>query len=191
MKHKMHISVAVFVVTLFFAASTRIVLAQDAATTQTSGTHAAAGDVEKVSPDGKSFTVKTVDGTEKVFKVTGETTFDGAKGAALAGKEGTHVTVHYTTKGAEDTAIGVEDAGKGTWKVTEGTVTKVGEGGKDVTVKLKDGTEETYHVSEKAAVDSGHGVVDAGKYTGKAGDKVVVYSTVDPTKKVVHLFKKL
>jgi hypothetical protein len=152
---------------------------------------ATAGDLEKVAADGKSITVKTADGTEEVFKVTGKTTVDGAKGAALAGKEGTHVVVHYTAVGAEKTAIGVKDAGKGTWEVTEGTVTKVGEGGKDVTVKLKDGTEKTYHVGKDATVDTGHGIVDGSKYTAKAGDKVAVYATVDPTKEVVHLFKKL
>ena len=172
---------------------THPVAAQTTATdsTTSSSTHAIAGDLEKVSADGKTITVKTADGTEKVFKVTGKTIVDGAKGTALATKEGTHVVVHYTKKGADETATGIEDAGKGTWKVTKGTVEKVGEGGKDVTVKLADGTEKTYHVSKEAAVDSGKGVVAAGKYTGKAGDQVIIYSVEDPTKDVAHLFKKL
>ncbi len=55
----------------------------------------------------------------------------------------------------------------------------------------KDGTEKTYHVAKEATVDTGHGVVEGSKYTAKAGDKVVVYTTVDPTKEVVHVFKKL
>lgn len=178
-------------VTLFIALPTRIALAQNATTGPSTSTHAVAGDLEKVSADGKEVTVKTADGTEKVFKVTGKTTVDGGKDVALATKEGAHVVVHYTAKGAEETATGVKDAGKGTWKVTEGTVTKVGEGGKDVTVKLADGTEKTYDVGKDASVDAGHGIVDAGRYTGKAGDKVAVYSVVDPTKEVAHLFKKL
>ena len=70
-------------------------------------------------------------------------------------------------------------------------MTKVGEGGKDVTVKLKDGTEKTYHVGKETTVETGHGIAEGSKYTAKAGDKVVVYSTVDPTKEVVHLFKKI
>jgi hypothetical protein len=180
-----------WIVAVFFAFSVGTASAQETGTTASGSTQAVAGDVEKVSPDGKSITVKTADGTEEVFKVTGKTTVDGVKGAGLAGKEGSHVVIHYTAKGAEKTATGVKDAGKGTWKVTEGTVTKIGEGGKDVTVKLKDGTEKTYHVGKEATVATGHGAVDAGKYTGKAGDKVVVYSIVDPSKEVVHVFKKI
>jgi hypothetical protein len=180
-------------VSLLFACSVRMALAQSATTApaSSSSAHAVAGDLEKVSADGKEITVKTADGTEKVFKVTGKTTVDGAKDVALATKEGSHIVVHYTVKGAEETATGVEDAGKGTWKVTEGTVTKIGEGGKDVTIKLGDGTEKTYHVGKEATVDAGHGIVDAGKYTGNAGDKVAVYTVEDPTKEVVRLFKKL
>ena len=178
-------------VAFVLACSSGFALAQDATTAPSASTHAVAGDLEKVSADGKEITVKTVDGTEKVFKVTGKTTVDGAKDVALAGKEGTHVVVHYTVKGAEETATGVEDAGKGTWKVTEGTVERIGEGGKDVTIKLADGTEKTFHVGKEATVEAGHGVVDTGKYTAKAGDKVAVYSVVDPTKDVVRLFKKL
>jgi hypothetical protein len=178
-------------VTLFIALPTRIALAQNATTTPSTSTHAVAGDLEKVSADGKEMTIKTAEGTEKTFKVTGKTTVDGGKDVALATKEGAHVVVHYTAKGADETATGVEDAGKGTWKVTEGTVTKVGEGGKNVTIKLDDGTEKTYDVGKDATVDAGHGIAKAGKYTGKAGDKVAVYSVVDPTTDVVHLFKKL
>jgi len=181
----------VLAVSLFLAGSARLTLAQNETTTPSSSTHVVAGDLEKVSADGKSITVKTAEGTEKVFKVTGKTTVDGAKDVALAGKEGSHVVIHYTSKGAEETATGLRDAGKGTWKVTQGTVTKIGEGGKDVTIKLADGTEKTYHVGKEASVDGGRGIVDAGKYTGKAGDEVAVYTMVDPTKEVVHLFKKL
>jgi len=178
-------------IALVLACSAGIALAQDATTASPNGTRAVAGDLEKVSADGKEITVKTVDGTEKVFKVTGKTTVDGTKDVALAGKEGTHIVVHYTGKGAEEVATGVEDAGKGTWKVTEGTVEKIGDGGKDVTIKLADGTEKTFHVGKEATVEAGHGIVDTGKYTAKAGDKVAVYTVADPTKEVVRLFKKL
>ena len=187
MKSRMFVLTA----TLFLASSAEMALTQNATTTPSTSTHAIAGDLEKVSADGKEITVKTADGTEKVFKVTGKTTVDGAKDVALATKEGAHVVVHYTAKGAEETATGIEDAGKGTWKVTEGTVTKIGEGGKDVTIKLADGTEKTYDVGKDATVDAGHGIVNAGKYTGKAGDKIAVYTVVDPTKEVAHLFKRL
>lgn len=178
-------------VTVLFAFSAATALAQSEANTPAPSTKAAAGDLEKVSADGKSITFKTAEGSEEKFKVTGNTTVDGSKGSSLAGKEGNHVVIHYTEKGAEKTATGVKDAGKGTWKVTEGTVTKIGEGGKDVTIKMKDGTEKTYHLSKKATIETGKGIEEAGKYSGEAGEKVVIYSTVDPTKEIVHLFRRL
>jgi len=167
-----------------FAFSASVALAQ-------SNSGSVAGDLEKVGKDGKTATVKTADGTEEVFKVTGKTTVDGAKHVGLAGKEGGHFVVHYTKEGGEKTATGFKDAGKGTWKVTEGTVTKIGDGGKEVTIKMKDGTEKTFHVSKEATIDTGHGIEEAGKYSGKAGDKIAIYTTVDPAKEVAHLFKKL
>ena len=154
-------------------------------TATTSTSRAVAGELEKVGQDGKTITVKTADGTEHVFKVTGKTVVTGAeggaKGAALAGKEGSQVVVKYTGEGADKTAHAVDVTGKDTLKATEGTVT----------VKLADGTEKTFDMGKQAMVDTGHGVSDASKYTAKEGEKVVVYSTVKPAGDVVHLFKKL
>jgi hypothetical protein len=157
--------------------------------------HAVAGELEKVGQDGKTITVKTADGTEHIFKVTGKTaltgTEKGAKDVGLAGKEGSQVVVKYTGEGADKTAHAVDVTGKDAFKATEGTVTAVGKGGRTVTVKLADGTEKTFDMGKQAMVDTGHGVSDASKYTAKEGEKVVVYSTVKPAGEVVHLFKKL
>ena len=79
----------------------------------------------------------------------------------------------------------------GRWKVTKGTVTKVGEGRKDVTIKSADGPEKTVHLGKEATVETAHASWIQTQYTEKTGDKVVVYATVEPTKEVVHLFKKL
>jgi ABC-type Fe3+-hydroxamate transport system substrate-binding protein len=153
-----------------------------AATSTTS--QATAGKLEKVSQDGKTITVKAADGTEHVFKVTGKTvvtgTESGAKGAALAGKEGSQVVVKYSGEGADKTAHAVDVTGKETMKATEGTVTAVGKGGHTVTMKLADGTEKTFDVGKEAMVDTGHGVSEGSKFTAKEGEKVVVYSTVSP-----------
>jgi hypothetical protein len=164
-------------------------------TATTSTTHAVAGELEKVGQDGKTITVKTADGTEHVFKVTGKTavtgTEAGAKDVGLAGKEGSQVVVKYTGEGADKTAHAVDVTGKDTLKATEGTVTAVGKGGHTVTVKLADGTEKTFDMGKEAMVDTGHGVSEGSKYTAKEGEKVIVYSTVKPAGEVVHLFKKL
>jgi len=74
------------------------------------------GDIEKVDEDTKTVVVKSADGTEHAFKYTGDTTVKGIDGAAkatdLGAKKGAHVVIHYTGKGAEKTAVGIEDAGK-------------------------------------------------------------------------------
>lgn len=83
--------------------------------------HDISGVVKKVDKTTKTIVVKTADGTEHTLKYTEKTTVGGAKDAGkgvakgstdtyLAGKEGAKVTVHYTEKGAEKTAVGVKDA---------------------------------------------------------------------------------
>ncbi len=83
--------------------------------------HAVSGVVKSVDHDTKTVVVKTADGTEQTFKYTGKTTVEGTKDAGkgvgkasadtyLEAKKGAKVTVHYTEKGAEKTAVGVKDA---------------------------------------------------------------------------------
>ena len=102
--------------------------------------------------------IKAADGTEHTFKYTEKTAVRGAKDASkdakkgmldayMDGKEGTNVIVHYTEKGADKTAVAVEDLGKDGVKVSEGTVTKVDKAAHTVTVKTKEGAEETYDLS--------------------------------------------
>jgi VCBS repeat-containing protein len=79
--------------------------------------HDISGVVKKVDKSTKTIVVKTADGTEHTIKYTEKTTVEGAKDAEkgsaetyLAGKKGAKVTVHYTEKGTEKTAVGVKDA---------------------------------------------------------------------------------
>ena len=91
--------------------------------------HAVSGAVTKIDKDAKTIAVKTADGTEHVFHYTEKTTVRGthdaskeAKAGAVdtyfKGKEGTHVVVRYTEKGADKTAASVDDFGKDTMKVS-------------------------------------------------------------------------
>jgi len=160
--------------------------------------HAAEGVVTKVDSGAKKIAVKTADGTEEVFKFTGKTAVHAAKGVKtgavdsyLAGKEGTHVVVHYTGEAGEKTATAVDDVGKDTVKVGKGTVTGLDKVGHTVTVKTEDGSEETYHVAKDAAVDTEHGVVKGTEYTAKKGEKVTVHYTEEAGKKVAHLIKHM
>jgi len=74
------------------------------------------GTIDSVDKDAGTVVVKAADGTKHTFKYTGDTSVKGIEGAAkatdLATKKGTKVAVHYTGKGAEKTADGIEDAGK-------------------------------------------------------------------------------
>jgi len=162
--------------------------------------HAVSGAVTKIDKESKTIAVKTADGTEHVFHYTektaihaGHETGKGVKTGAVdtyfAGKEGTQVIVRYTEKGAEKTASSVDDFGKDTMKVSEGTVTKVDKAAHTVSVKTEDGAETTYDWGKDATIDTGHGVVKGTQYVAKEGDKVIVHYTEDAGKKVVHFFK--
>jgi hypothetical protein len=83
--------------------------------------HAVSGVVKSVDKGTKTMVIKTADGTEHTVKYTDKTvvggTKDAGKGVAkgstetyLAGKKGAKVTVEYTEKGGEKTAVGVKDA---------------------------------------------------------------------------------
>jgi hypothetical protein len=57
--------IAMWIVAVFFALSVGTASAQETGTAASGSTQAVAGDVEKVSPDGKSITVKTADGDRR------------------------------------------------------------------------------------------------------------------------------
>lgn len=164
-----------------------------------------AGVATGVDKDAKTISVKTADGTEQVFKYGEKTAVrgyheaaQGAKRGALdtyfAGKEGTHVVVHYSEKGSDKIASSVDDLGKDTVKRTEGTITQVDKKAHRVTIKGEDGAEETYDFGKDAEGDSEHGVVkcwDSSASKAKEGDKVVVQYSDETGKKVVRFFKSL
>jgi hypothetical protein len=89
--------------------------------------HAISGVVKSVDKDTKTVVVKTADGTEQTIKYTDHTVVKGAKDtgkgvekgsvdAYMGAKVGTQVTVKYTEKAGEKTAVGVKDASKATAK---------------------------------------------------------------------------
>ncbi len=89
--------------------------------------HAVSGIVKSVDKASKTVVVKTSDGTEHTIKWTDKTTVKGvdASGKAIATssvdsydglKEGAKVSVKYTEKGGEKTAVAIKDASKATAK---------------------------------------------------------------------------
>jgi len=78
--------------------------------------HAFTGVVKHVDKGTKTMVVKTADGTEHTVKWTGKTSWEGTKESGKGLKEGSQVTVKYTEKAGEKTAVGVKDASKDTAK---------------------------------------------------------------------------
>ena len=89
--------------------------------------HAVSGVVKSIDKDSKTVVVKTADGTEHTIKYTDQTVVKGTKDTGkgvekgsvdtyMGAKVGTNVTVKYTEKAGEKTAVGVKDAGKATAK---------------------------------------------------------------------------
>ena len=67
----------------------------------------------------KKVFVKAGDGTEHAIKWTGKTTWEGTTNAGKGIREGSKVTVKYTEKAGEKTAIGIKNAGKDVGKATQ------------------------------------------------------------------------
>ncbi len=150
------------------------------------------GTVDKIDSGAKTIVVKTADGADHTFHFLDRTAVHGGKAMAAAGKEtlhglseGTHVAVHYTTRGAVDTADEIDHLGKDGLKVSEGTFKHIDRGTKTLTIAAADGTEQTFRLTGRAAADTAK---DIGEGTDKAA-KVTVYYTEEAGKKVAHFFK--
>src|SRR6266478_655856 len=157
-------------------------------------TGAVEGTVKKTDAAAKTVVVKSADGTEHTFHVVDRTTVHGAEASGKGAeetfhgvKEGSHVVVHYRTKGTEDTAEEIDHVGKGGMKAVDGTVKGIDRGTKTIAVKTADGTEETFKLTDHAAKDAGKGVGEGAEKTGK----VTVYYTEQGGQKVAHFFKKV
>jgi hypothetical protein len=156
--------------------------------------HALVGTIEKLDAVGKTIAVKTADGTVHTLHFVGRTTVHGAQAVATGSKDAFHgltkgsdVVVHYTTKGAEDTAEEVDHVGKDGLKVSEGTISHIDRGAKTIAIKSADGTEETFRLTGHAAKDAGTDIAEGTEKTAH----VTVYYTEDAGHKVAHFFKKV
>jgi len=97
---------------MLIAGASQVVSAEDVV-------HMVKGVVKSVDKDSKTMVVKTKDGTEHTIKWTDKTTTDGGKDVGDAVAEGSKVSVKYSEKGGEKTAVGVKDLGKEADKATK------------------------------------------------------------------------
>jgi hypothetical protein len=81
--------------------------------------HMVSGVVKHADKDSKTMVVKATDGTEHTIKWTGDTTWEGAQESGKGIKEGSQVTVEYSEKAGEKTAVGVKDLGKNAAKAAQ------------------------------------------------------------------------
>jgi hypothetical protein len=162
--------------------------------------HAVAGVITKVDGAAKTISLKTADGTEHVFRYTEKTTVHVAKEGGeeakagtvdtyMAGKEGTHAVVSFTGKAGEETATHVQDLGRHSLQISEGTVTRVDKTARTVTIRSKDGSEDTYHVAKHATIDTDHGITKDSELVAKKGEKITVHYTQEAGEKIAHLVK--
>jgi hypothetical protein len=81
--------------------------------------HEIKGLVKHVDKDTKTIVVKAADGTEHTVKWTEKTSWEGPKEAGKGIREGSKVSVRYTEKAGEKTAVGVKDIGKDVAKAAQ------------------------------------------------------------------------
>ncbi len=150
------------------------------------------GVVTKIDRTAKTVMVKAVDGTEHTMHLVDRTVVHGGnetyKGAEAAGRdlqEGSEVVVHYTKRGADETAEEIDHIGKDGLKTSEGSITKFDRAARTMTIKVADGSEQTYRLTEHAAEDAGKETEDTTKKSAHA----VVYYTEKAGHKVAHFFK--
>ncbi|WP_035352897.1 hypothetical protein [Edaphobacter aggregans] len=81
--------------------------------------HGVKGVVKSVDKASKTMVVKTADGAEHTIKWTDKTTVEGTKDTGKDIEEGTKVSVKYTEKAGDKTAVGVKNLGKATAKAVD------------------------------------------------------------------------
>jgi hypothetical protein len=151
------------------------------------------GTVMKLDAGAKTAVVKLADGTEHTLHFVKATAVHGADDTAAGAteafhglKEGSQVAVHYTAKGAVETADEVDHIGKGGLKAADGTVTGIDRGAKTLTVKTENGVQETYKLTDNAAKYSGKEIAAGSEKSAK----VTVYYTEEAGHKVAHFFRR-
>ena len=85
---------------------------RQAAFAQEDVVHVFSGVVKHLDRDAKTVVVKADDGAEHTVKWTDRTTWEAVKESGKGLKESSKVTVKYTEKAGEKTAVGIKDIGK-------------------------------------------------------------------------------
>lgn len=153
----------------------------------TTDTVAVEGTIESVSPDSKSLSVRTTDGTtqlfgwlEKVFVHDGKPDPDDELSTLHRGMA---VVVHYSGTGKDAKVQEIDRLDRDGMKVTEGRVVGIDRNKDEITVRLYDNTTEKLKLTNRVSRN-------VGRDLDKPDTPVVVYYTDSKGVKEVHYFKK-
>jgi Cu/Ag efflux protein CusF len=102
------------VISLFVA-----IVSWQAALAHEDAIHVVSGVVKHVDLDAKAIVLKADDGAEHTVKWTDKTTWQGVKESGEGIKEGSKVSVKYTEKAGEKTAVGIKGVGKDAAKAVQ------------------------------------------------------------------------
>jgi hypothetical protein len=178
MKRILAVAVVLWFVATLFAADNKV--------------NAVHGTITKIDNSTKTLVVKTEDGAEHTFHIIEKTTVHGSQQSAAVAKDAwrgletdTQVVVHYTERGAHNTALEIDKLGNEGLKKTDGTIQELDRSGKKLVVKTSDGSEETFQLTDRAAKDSGKKIASE----SAKGAKATVYYTEAAGKKIAHFFE--
>jgi hypothetical protein len=137
------------------------------------------GTVKKIDGATKTVVVTTAEGVDHAMRFSEHTvvhspgvTFKGTKAVTQSFREGSEVAVHYTAKGADETAVEIDNIGKDGLKVMEGTLAKVDRGARTIAVTTADGVAVMFLFTGVAVRDTAEGI---GKGTEKAAKLPVAW----------------
>jgi hypothetical protein len=151
------------------------------------GTIALEGTMKKFYRAANTVIVTTIDGAEHVYHFTKDLLVHGGRGTgvdALEGlREGSTVVVHYTARGADQSATEIDRVGDEGLRVTEGMVTRIDRRRKEIEIRFDNGKTETLRLTDRAAAEAGTGISAA------SGTKVVVYYSDEGGRKMAHFFR--
>jgi len=150
-------------------------------------TVAVEGTIESVSPDSKSLSVRTTDGTTQLFGWLDKVFVHGGKPDAddelSSLHRGMSVVVHYSGTGKDARVQEIDRVDGDGLKTTEGRVVAINRSKDEITVRLADNTTEKLKLTNRV---SGN----VGRDLDKPNTPVVVYYTDNKGVKEVHYFKK-
>ncbi len=147
--------------------------------------HALSGTVSAIDAKDKTIDIKTVDGSEGMFKdlTKAHVSLDFDKAirsdsvpAESFSKQGVNVIVFYYGDTDVRTAVALRDLGPGPFTRSNGTVDKFNKHEHLLIIKDSSGTEKSFRIEPKTVVEGAVGAIEGDRYDPQKGDQLYVLS---------------